>query len=57
MSINDKVQSLNSNLIINFPKKFYGGVATSAYQIEGNLINSDFIEWEINNNLESSGNL
>lgn len=32
--------------MIKFPKDFYWGAATSAYQVEGNNINSDWWEWE-----------
>lgn len=42
--------------MINFPKEFFWGAATSSYQVEGNNINSDWWEWEKRIGLkESSG--
>ncbi|MDD4980145.1 MAG: glycoside hydrolase family 1 protein [Candidatus Omnitrophica bacterium] len=32
--------------MIQFPKDFFWGAATSSYQVEGNNINSDWWEWE-----------
>lgn len=32
--------------MIEFPKEFLWGTATSAYQVEGNNLNSDWWEWE-----------
>ncbi len=32
--------------MIEFPKDFFWGAATSAYQVEGNNVNSDWWEWE-----------
>lgn len=32
--------------MIEFPKDFFWGAATSAYQVEGNNLNSDWWEWE-----------
>lgn len=32
--------------MITFPKEFFWGAATSAYQVEGNNANSDWWEWE-----------
>jgi len=32
--------------MIEFPKKFFWGAATSSYQVEGNNINSDWWQWE-----------
>ena len=55
MSIEFESQYLESNLQINFKKNFLWGVATSAYQIEGNLNNSDFVSWEKKCHLEPAG--
>lgn len=33
-------------IMIEFPKDFFWGAATSAYQVEGNNLNSDWWEWE-----------
>jgi len=32
--------------MLEFPKEFFWGAATSAYQVEGNNVNSDWWEWE-----------
>ena len=32
--------------MIEFPRNFFWGAATSAYQVEGNNVNSDWWEWE-----------
>jgi len=32
--------------MIQFPQNFFWGAATSAYQVEGNNVNSDWWEWE-----------
>ena len=32
--------------MLEFPKGFFWGAATSAYQVEGNNVNSDWWEWE-----------
>ncbi|TBR17393.1 glycosyl hydrolase family protein, partial [bacterium] len=32
--------------MIEFPKDFFWGAATSAYQVEGGNSNSDWWEWE-----------
>ena len=34
------------NKMVQFPHNFLLGAATSAYQVEGNNINSDWWEWE-----------
>ncbi len=34
------------SFMLEFPKDFLWGAATSAYQVEGNNINSDWWEWE-----------
>lgn len=34
--------------LLKFPRKFLWGAATSAYQVEGNNINSDWWQWEQN---------
>lgn len=34
------------SFMIEFPKDFFWGAATSAYQVEGNNLNSDWWEWE-----------
>jgi beta-glucosidase len=42
--------------MVEFPKDFFWGAATSAYQVEGNNINSDWWEWEKRTGLkETSG--
>jgi beta-glucosidase len=41
--------------MIKFPKNFLWGAATSAYQVEGNNVNSDWWEWEIESRHEKSG--
>lgn len=40
---------------MKFPKLFFWGAATSAYQVEGNNKHSDWWHWEIKNNKERSG--
>ncbi len=40
---------------MKFPKSFFWGAATSAYQIEGNNKHSDWWHWEIKNKKERSG--
>src|SRR5258708_33946439 len=32
--------------MIQFPKDFYWGAATSSYQVEGNNVNADWWAWE-----------
>ncbi|MDP2943943.1 MAG: glycoside hydrolase family 1 protein, partial [Candidatus Omnitrophota bacterium] len=32
--------------MVEFPRNFFWGAATSAYQVEGNNVNSDWWEWE-----------
>jgi len=34
-------------MMVDFPKHFLWGAATSAYQVEGNNVNSDWWQWEI----------
>jgi beta-glucosidase len=47
---------LSAHGMIKFPQDFFWGAATSAYQVEGNNINSDWWEWEAEAGLsESSG--
>jgi beta-glucosidase len=41
--------------MIQFPKNFYWGAATSSYQVEGNNINADWWEWEKQAGKENSG--
>jgi beta-glucosidase len=41
--------------MIKFPQNFLWGAATSAYQVEGNNINSDWWEWEEKTGREKSG--
>jgi beta-glucosidase len=41
--------------MIQFPKDFYWGAATSSYQVEGNNINADWWEWEKRAGKEQSG--
>ncbi|MEK7188531.1 MAG: family 1 glycosylhydrolase, partial [Patescibacteria group bacterium] len=44
------------NRNFNFPKNFLWGASTSAHQIEGNNINSDWWQWEQNGEVkEPSG--
>ena len=42
--------------MIEFPKDFLWGAATSAYQVEGNNSNSDWWPWEKKTGLTQSGN-
>ena len=42
--------------MIEFPKDFLWGAATSAYQVEGNNFNSDWWPWEKKTGLTQSGN-
>ncbi len=41
--------------MIQFPKDFYWGAATSSYQVEGNNVNADWWPWEIQAGKENSG--
>lgn len=41
--------------MIKFPQNFLWGAATSAYQVEGNNVNSDWWQWEKDKGIESSG--
>ena len=41
--------------MIQFPKTFYWGAATSSYQVEGNNTNADWWPWEISTGKEHSG--
>jgi beta-glucosidase len=41
--------------MIEFPKDFLWGAATSAYQVEGNNYNSDWWPWEMKTGKQSSG--
>jgi len=41
--------------MIQFPKSFYWGAATSSYQVEGNNANADWWPWEIQAGKEKSG--
>jgi len=43
--------------MIQFPKNFLWGSATSAYQVEGNNVNCDWWEWEKKVNLKESSGL
>ena len=40
--------------MIQFPKNFYWGAATSSYQVEGNNVNADWWPWEIQAGKERS---
>src|ERR1700734_1256079 len=41
--------------MIQFPKDFYWGAATSSYQVEGNKTNADWWPWEKKAGKENSG--
>jgi beta-glucosidase len=41
--------------MIKFPQNFLWGAATSAYQVEGNNVNSDWWQWEKKTGKEKSG--
>ncbi len=41
--------------MIQFPKDFYWGAATSSYQVEGNNVNADWWPWEIRVGQDRSG--
>ena len=41
--------------MIKFPKDFFWGAATSAYQVEGNNVNADWWPWEKEAGKENSG--
>jgi len=41
--------------MIQFPKDFYWGAATSSYQVEGNNVNADWWSWEAQAGKEPSG--
>ncbi|MBL7151746.1 MAG: family 1 glycosylhydrolase [Candidatus Omnitrophica bacterium] len=42
-------------LMIKFPRNFLWGAATSAYQVEGNNVNSDWWQWEKSSGKKESG--
>ena len=41
--------------MIKFPQNFLWGAATSAYQVEGDNVNSDWWQWEKDTGRENSG--
>ena len=41
--------------MVQFPKDFYWGAATSSYQVEGNNTNADWWAWELKAGKERSG--
>jgi beta-glucosidase len=41
--------------MLKFPKDFFWGAATSAYQVEGDNLNADWWQWEIATGREKSG--
>ena len=41
--------------MLKFPQGFFWGAATSAYQVEGNNINSDWWQWEKKTGKPESG--
>ncbi|MCX5714031.1 MAG: family 1 glycosylhydrolase, partial [Candidatus Omnitrophica bacterium] len=41
--------------MIKFPQDFLWGAATSAYQVEGDNVNSDWWQWEKDKGKENSG--
>ena len=41
--------------MIKFPQNFLWGAATSAYQVEGDTVNSDWYQWEKDRGIENSG--
>ena len=46
MSIEDKISQFETCQVVDLPHHILWGVSSAAYQVEGNLMNSNFYQWE-----------